>query len=188
MSNGTITDTTISRKSVSKTYRIRKDVLDEIDKRANEYGISSNQLVNQWLTKCMYLEPLWKHLNAITIGRSTLLPIIASANKDELEKIGSDLGKVISKNLFCLYNVELSWASVTYAFQEVYGKNCNWFDFKHHVMDDTHNLVFVHDLGLNWSNFLNSYIGIILKTLLKVDAVSEIDEKMVKFTAKDRHY
>lgn len=183
-----MSDATNSHKSVSKTYRVRKDVLEEIDKRAKEYGISSNQLVNQWLIKCMYLEPLWKHLDAVTIGQKTLSALIMSADENEIEKVGDDLGRVIANQLFTLYHVKPCWTSLAHAFEEVYSKNCNWFRFKHHTTGDTHNLIFIHDLGYKWSIFLKSYIGTTIKILLKVEATPEIDEQMVKFTAKDQNY
>lgn len=173
---------TLKGKSIPKTYRIKKEVIDEINSRSREQRISTNQLVNRWLEKCLILDPLWKHLDAMTIGQATFIKILKSSNKDEMEKIGSEMGRTIAKHLFTIYNIEPNWTSFNYMLEEAYSNTCNWFKFKHYINNDTHQLICTHNLNINWSNFIKGYIESMLNNLFNVNPKIEIEEHIVKFT------
>lgn len=173
-------------KTIPKTFRIKEGILDEIVRRSNEYKISANQLVNQWLAKCLVLDPLWLHLNALTISQKSFSRVLEQVDKNKLEQIGNEMGRTIAPHLFTLFNVTPDWTSIYYALENAYSNACNWFKLKHYNTKGTQRIICEHNLGLNWSYFLKGYLGSMLKSLINIEPKIEVDSYIVKITAKNQ--
>ena len=170
-----------------RTYRLDDDITAELVKRAREYGISENQLVNKWLKRYLYLDPLQKYLHAITLGRDTLLNIAKSdGSKEDLERVGRFLGGIAASQLFPAYNIKPSLATVITALDQVYSKTCGWFEFKQHSKKDACYLILLHEMGSEWTAFLKGYFESYLKVLLNLEPKVRVTDNMLEFTIPEK--
>jgi hypothetical protein len=140
-----------------RTFRIRKDVLDQLDQRAAELFTTANQLVNQMLYKELFLEVLFREIGTLTVGQETFAEILKSNDTNSFEETGRRMANISSVQMLTLHQVEANLQTYIYALGEVYGKICGWFTFKHLVERDRHLLVITHNLGANWAAFLKGY-------------------------------
>ncbi|MCL4437104.1 MAG: hypothetical protein M1503_10900 [Thaumarchaeota archaeon] len=164
-----------------RTFRIRKDVLDELDRRASGRLITANQLVNQMLYRELFLEVLFREIDALTVGRETFEAILNSTNTSGFEEAGRRMATIVPVQLFALHQVEADLQSYIYALGEVYGKICGWFSFKHQTERNRHRLIVTHDLGPNWSAFLKGYIGEMLRKTAGEEPKIVSDEHTLTF-------
>lgn len=164
-----------------RTFRIRKDVLDELDRRASGRFMTANQLVNQMLYRELFLEALFREIDALTISRETLIAILKSTNTSDFEEAGRIMADIVPVQLFALHQVEANLQSYIYALGEVYGKICGWFSFKHLPERDRQRLIVTHELGPNWSAFLKGYIGETLRKTTGVQPKVVGDEHTLTF-------
>ncbi len=146
-----------------RTFRIRKDVLDELDRRASGMLMTANQLVNQMLYRELFLEVLFREIDALTISRETFTSILKSTNTGDFEEAGRRMADIVPVQLFAMHQVEANLQSYIDALGEVYGKICGWFSFKHLPGRNLQRLIVTHELGPNWSAFLKGYIGEMLR-------------------------
>ncbi len=167
-----------------RTFRIRKDVLDELDRRASGLFVTANQLVNQMLYRELFLEALFREIGALTVGRETFAAILKSTDTRDFEAAGRRMADIVPPHLFELHQVEANLQSYMYALGEVYGKICGWFSFKHLAERDRQRLIITHELGPNWSAFLKGYIGEMLRKTTGAEPKVIGDEHTLTFEVK----
>lgn len=174
-----------------RTFRFNRDTLIELDRMAKETGVSANQLAEDCLVEGFIHIVLKRDIQAMTLGREDIMSILELIKSiEQIKRLGERLGSSVPERLYALHNVEPSWKAVLSALDQVYGKTCGWFKFKHYSNQDrttgkeVHRLIFTHDAGIKWTAFLERYMTSTLNRLLKVEPKIVIaTDKMLKLTA-----
>jgi hypothetical protein len=175
------------KKRELRSFRFRSVALQELDRMAQEHEINANQILERFLDRELILGHLWPQIHPVTIGREDLKRVLDIARDTEegpsrLVTAGGEFGGTVPKQMFATHNVRPGWDTVIRSLDQVYGKTCNWFRFRHHVEgEDQHRLVFTHQLGLGWTDFQRGYQTEMLRSLLKAEPkiTTETDRMLV---------
>jgi hypothetical protein len=176
---------------VQRTFRLKKNTLSELDRIAKEMNVPVNQLADDCIIDGLIHIVLKRDVHAITIGREDMMSILEQIESiEKIKELGEKLGRSVPKRLYALHNVEPSWKAVLSALDQVHGKACGWFVFKHYSQYDDradkeiHRLIFTHDGGVKWTVFVEGYLTGMIRTLLKTEPkIGTVTDKMLELTA-----
>jgi hypothetical protein len=145
----------IRRNTENITFRLEKDILDEIRNVAKRENTSPNAMVNKILESHIHWE-----LNAPQAGwalmpKRFLIEIIKEVDNDKISNIMSKLSKTMSKEMDLYmkgkHNLD-TWLSMIRGRCERSGFNLTEFR-----QDDNIELVMQHDMGEKWSIYFKSF-------------------------------
>jgi len=192
LQEGTLTDTSQSKKTRSVTFRIESSVVDELQREADAKEVSLNVLVNQVLRRFaewgryenkLGIMPVPKDLLSSLMNKAV---VIAEENgikdidpyRDKIVKQAAEFAFDIMKDsvLFMKKNYNL-WTvlAVLQEYMKVSGINAD-----HIINGRKHIFVIQHDLGENWSLFTKELLQLIFERLAKVRIETHVTSNTAK--------
>ncbi len=140
-----------TRKSVSLSCRIDKEVYDLLVEQAQSQGISLNSLVNSITKRHLTWERFGDEIGFIPITRRTLKKIFRHLEKPNIEKIAEEMGGVVPRELTFLTYGNMDFEKL----MNILEVNATRFGkVKHFVEGNKHNLNIHHGICKNFSMFL----------------------------------
>jgi len=164
------------KKTITRTFRIRQEWDSVLQEEAARQGISVNVLLNRLLRKYS-LYSRWSNLNNDTsFPRQTLREILKTVQVESLAEAGAKSGALDAINIVNSMGLTLNYESFVYAMTEHLGgpNFARWFQCFHHTQGNKDTFHMQHDLGPEWSVFLEKYIISFLRSMTDTKATTRV--------------
>ncbi len=150
-------------RSVGRSFRVNKQVLDVLSEEAERERISLNSLVNRILKDYCDYQRYFKRYGCIALTQKGFSRIVEGCRREILEDMYKRAGSITAIDLFRTMGFEFNYECVTIFMSTILAERANWFRYEHHISKDKETFHLRHDLGENWS----VYIAGVLSTLIE---------------------
>jgi hypothetical protein len=164
------------KKTVTRTFRIRKEWDSVLQEEAARQGVSVNVLLNNILRKYS-LYSRWSNRNSdASFPRQTLREILKTVQIETLAEAGTKSGALDAINIVNSMGLPLNYESFTYLITEHLGGPhfARWFQCFHHTQGNKDIFHLQHDLGSKWSVFLEKYLLSFLRSMTDTEATTRV--------------
>jgi len=164
------------KKTITRTFRIRKDWDNVLQEEAARQGVSVNVLLNKLLRKYSLYSRWTDRNNAVSFPQRTLREILKTVQVENLAEAGTKSGALDAINIANAMGLALNYESFIYLITEHLGGPhfARWFQCFHHTQGNKDIFHLQHDLGPEWSVFLEKYILSFLRSLIDTDVKTRI--------------
>ena len=171
-------------KTVTRTFSLRKELVDALEKEALSRNISTSSLMNQTLEKSIQLNWPSEKTKALVIARDIIKRYVDALPLDVLHQIGSLSAQEHKHTALILMGTHQTLDSVLDLLSINYGKNARWFNLTHAIKGKENRVLLNHDMGLKWSVFLEAYVRSFLIEMLDIPIRSNYSDNTVVFEFK----
>jgi hypothetical protein len=171
------------KKTITRTFRIRREWDDVLQEEANRQGVSVNVLLNKVLRKYS-LFSRWSDRNKdMSLPQQTFREILKKIPVEILAEAGTKSGAADAINIVNALGIGLDYDSFVYLITEHFGGShfARWFQCFYHNQGNTDVFHLQHDLGRGWSIYLEKYILAYLKSMVDTDAKTKVYDYAVTF-------
>ncbi len=171
------------KKTITRTFRIRKEWDDVLQEEAAWQGVSVNVLLNKILRKFSIYQRWADRNNDMNMSQQTLREILRTIPVESLAEAGSKSGASDAINIANAMGLTLDYDSFIYLIREHFGGRhfARWFQCFHHKQGDTDIFHLQHDLGRGWSVYLERYFLAHLRSMTDMDAKTRVYDYAVTF-------
>ncbi len=171
-------------KSESITFRIDKNILEDLRDEAEQKMASINTLANQVLkTHVIWHKPAIK-AGAFYAPKTLLTDIFEILTEEQMERITENWVKKYSKDMMIMINKEHNLTSFLDGFR-VWLDLCN-FQHTWNKKGDVEYYAIKFDMGKKFNLHMGKYLQFLFKELQVKDAEFEVTEYAVMFHFKER--
>jgi hypothetical protein len=158
------------KETVTRTFRIDAELDDVLEREAERQGISVNHLVNSIFQRYALCDRLARSSNFISMTKHAFREILKGISLEHLAEAGENTGSKDIQDVLDMLGLPSDYDSFTYLIANHFGgPNCAmWFNCYRSFKQNRVLLHLQHDLGREWSVYLQNYFLSYLKTL-KVD-------------------
>jgi hypothetical protein len=163
-------------KTITRTFRIRQEWDNVLQKEALRQGVSVNVLLNKMLRKYS-LYSRWNERNInINLSQQTHRELLGTVQIEKIAEAGKKSGKLDAINIVNSMGLPMDYDSFIYLITEYLGGRdfARWFQCFYHTQNDKDIFHLQHNFGRNWSIFLENYILAFLAVIVDVDAKTRI--------------
>lgn len=143
--------------SVNATFRIHADVMSKLRKESELKQSSLNALVNQILRQYTEWSSFEPRVGLIPFPKQVLTDIFSSMDPDTITDLARGIGKNTAIEMSIFMNGKLN-AKAFLSWLEVRLKNSGC-EVVRRVEDENHIIIIKHDLGKNWSLYLETLLN-----------------------------
>jgi hypothetical protein len=164
------------KKTITRTFRIRREWDDVLQEEANRQGVSVNVLLNRILRKYSLFSRWSDRNNDMSLPQQTFRKILKKIPIEQLVEAGNKSGASDAINIVNALGLDLDYDSFVYLVTEHLGgpQFARWFQCFHHTQGSTDIFHLQHDLGRRWSVYLEKYILSTLKSMANTDAKTKV--------------
>ena len=164
------------KKTITRTFRIRKEWDNVLQEEAERQGISVNVLLNKLLRKYSLYSRWSNRNNDISFPQQTLREILKTVNVESLAETGTKCGALDAINIVNSMGLEMNYDSFVYLITEHLGGPhfARWFHCFHHTQGNKDIFHMQHDFGHGWSVYVEKYALSFLRSLTDTDAKTRI--------------
>jgi predicted DNA-binding ribbon-helix-helix protein len=174
------------KKTVTRTFRIRNEWDSVLQEEAARQGVSVNVLLNKLLRKYSLYSRWSERKNYTSFPRQTLREILKTVQVDSLAEAGTKSGALDAVNIVNSMGLALNYESFIYLITEHLGGPhfARWFKCFHHTQGNKDIFHLQHDLGPEWSVFLEKYITSFLGSMTDKEATTRVYDYAVTLEVK----
>jgi hypothetical protein len=164
------------KKTVTRTFRIRQEWDSILQEEAARQGVSVNVLLNKLLRKYSLYSRWSNRKNDASFPRQTLREILKTVQVESLAEAGTKSGALDAVNIVNSMGLALNYESFVYLITEHLGGPhfARWFQCFHHTQGNKDIFHLQHDLGPEWSVFLEKYILSFLRSMTDTEARTRV--------------
>jgi len=172
-----------SIKTITRTFRIRQEWDDVLQKEAVRQGVSVNVLLNKILRKFSLYSRWTERNDEISLPQRTLREILNAIQVESLAKAGSMSGTLDVINIINTMGLVMDYDSFVYLMTEHFGGPhfARWFSCFYHTQGNKDIFHLQHDLGHGWSVYLERYILSCLQSMTDTDVKTKVYDYAVTF-------
>jgi hypothetical protein len=177
------------RRTITRTFRIRKAWDDVLLEEAERQGVSVNVLVNKILRRYT-LFTRWADRGAVmSFTQLMFRRLLEELSEESLARAGTTSGYSDVSDIINMLGRPVNYDSFVYLLSEYLGGSdfCRWFTCFHHIRRDKDVFHLQHNLGRRWSVYLENYLLSSLRPLIKGDAESKIYDSAVNLKVASSH-
>lgn len=165
-----------SKKTITRTFRIRQEWDSVLQEEAARQGVSVNVLLNKLLRKYSLYSRWSNRNNDASFSQRTLREILKTVQVESLAEAGTKSGALDAINIVNSMGLTLGYDSFVYLITEHLGGPhfARWFQCFHHTHGNKDIFHLQHDLGPEWSVFLEKYILSFLRSMTDTEATTRI--------------
>ena len=155
------------QKTITRTFRIRKEWDDILQEEAERQGISVNVLANLILRKYALFDRWTRGYNAISLTQRAFRELIDNVPAEKLALAGEKSGSSDIENILDLVGLPKNYDSFAHLVSEHFGGPdwAMWFTCYRHAHESSDTFHLQHNLGPSWSNYLHKYLLSSLRSL-----------------------
>jgi len=163
------------KKTVTRTFRIRAKWDEALRQEAERQGISVNALMNLILQKYACFDRLCRGRNVISLTERAFHDIIEGIPLEHLALAGENTGSKDVQDIIDMLGLPSNYDSFVYLVTKHFGgADCAmWFNCYRHFHKNSDLFHLQHNLGREWSVYLEKYLLSYLKTL-KIDCETKV--------------
>jgi len=169
-------------KSITRTMRINEGIDDILKSEAKKRGVSVNTLLDQYLTRYAESYRFFENMSAIVLSAQTLMGFLQFMDEENIEKLGSSLGKERPFELLLKRGVQPSYEAAKWYLTKVLGTHSGWFSSSVNESEGTELIHMSHPFGKKWSRFLKGYFGSFFREVLEFNPEVRLLSASVTFT------
>jgi len=164
------------KKTITRTFRIRKEWDTVLQEEAARQGVSVNVLLNKLLRKYSLYSRWSDRKDDASFPRQTLREILKTVQVESLAEAGTKSGALDAVNIVNSMGLALNYESFIYLVTEHLGGPhfARWFQCFYHTQGNKGIFHLQHDLGPEWSVFLEKYILSFLRSMTDTEATTRV--------------
>ncbi len=164
------------KKTITRTFRIRNEWDNVLQEEAAKQGVSVNVLLNKLLRKYSLYSRWSDRKNDASFPRQTLREILKTVQVESLAEAGTKCGALDAVNIVNSMGLALDYESFVYLVTEHLGGPhfARWFQCFYHTQGNRDIFHLQHDLGPEWSVFLEKYILSFLRSMTDTEATTRV--------------
>jgi hypothetical protein len=166
----------MQKKTITRTFRIREYWDHVLQEEASRQGISVNVLLNKLLRKYS-LYSRWANRNSdVSFPQQTIREILKTVQVENLAEAGTRCGTLDAVNIVNSLGLALNYESFIYLITEHLGGPhfARWFQCFYHTQGNKDIFHLQHDLGTEWSVFLEKYVLAFLQSMTDTEATTRV--------------
>ncbi|MGD8299477.1 MAG: hypothetical protein PVG77_02075 [Nitrosopumilaceae archaeon] len=144
------------------TIRVPKSLKERLEKSSKKNQVSLNTLINQILTKKMNWDEQLTKLGWLSFDPSTIRAILNYLTEEEIAEVSETTKEKVIKGIKFIYG-DSSLQNVA-DFIDAWLSDANMI-FRHTENSESHQFLIHHELGINWSIFVNNVVVGFVKEL-----------------------
>ena len=161
-------------KTVTRTFRVREEWDDVLRMEAEKQGLSVNVLVNLILRKYALFDRWTRNYKVSSLTQASLREILQVVPSEKLAKVGEMRGAPAIQNIIDIMGLPSNYDSFAFLITNFFGGGyALWFSCHRHFRENRDVFHLQHNLGREWSIFLQNYFLSYLKTL-KIDCETRV--------------
>ena len=171
------------KKTITRTFRIRKEWDDILQEEAARQGVSVNVLLNKVLRKYSLYSRWTDRNNDMNLPPQTIREILKKVPIEILAEAGNRSGASDAINIVNAMGLPVDYDSFVYLINEHFGGPhfSRWFQCFHHTQGNMDIFHLQHDLGRGWSVYLERYLLACLRSMTGTDAKTRVYDYAVTF-------
>ncbi len=164
------------KRTITRTFRIRKEWNDVLQEEAERQGVSVNVLVNKIIRGYALFDRWCDRYGSISLPQQTFREILEVVSGESLAKAGEKSGSLDIIDTINVMGLTANYDSFVYLMSEHFGGPdfARWFHCFHHTHGTKETFHLQHNLGRGWSTYLERYVLSSLKSLAGVDAETRV--------------
>ncbi len=164
------------KKTITRTFRIRDEWDNILQDEAAKQGVSVNVLLNKLLRKYSLYSRWSDRKNDASFPRQTLREILKTVQVESLAEAGTKCGALDAVNIVNSMGLALNYESFIYLVTEHLGGPhfARWFQCFYHTQGNKDIFHLQHDLGPEWSVFLEKYVLSFLRSMTDTEATTRV--------------
>lgn len=154
---------------VTRTFRLNPEYDKVLNEEASKQGLSVSALLNQIIRQYVLVTRFTDKVPAIILSYNTFAPLLERIPNKDLVEVAEKTGSIIPEEAILQRGERLTFESVNWLIEVVYGKYGNWFDASQSILNGKERLHLAHQLNHKWSTYLGSYMNSMFKSILDIE-------------------
>ena len=167
-----------SSKTATRTFSIKKELIQALEKEAQNRNISTRSLINQTLDRCVRQTWPSEKTGVIVIGRYVIRDLFSEMSEEGVKKVAASSARE-HKIRALLYGTTQKLESVLEMMDKITGPYFEWFKFIHTFNGRDHKILLTHDMGRMWSVWLETYFITFFMVMLDIPVKSSLTDSTV---------
>lgn len=159
------------KKSVTRTFRIKREWDEVLKEEAERQGVSVSVLLNYLCRKYSLYTRWTDRYNNINISQQAFREILNAASTERLAEAGTKSGATDFINTINAFGFAADYNSFVNVVTELLGgpDYARWFRCFHHKHGNNDIFQLQHDLGYRWSTYIGNYLNSGLESLTGIE-------------------
>jgi hypothetical protein len=166
-------------KTVIKSIRMSSTLEERLAAVCRRRNITESAYLSEALDRQILLEPITPALEGITIEMKMLRSIVSLADRESVVMLGAEAAKRDLPFALDLLDLPLRKESLLVFLREIAADCWHWFRVGLNPKSETRVLLY-HHLGMNWSQFLNSFLVEAFTQAPEAPPTMIVTERLVK--------
>ena len=180
---------------VTRTFRMNPEYDKVLNEEAKRHGLTVSALLNQIIRQYVLVTRFTERIPAITMTYHAFAPLLECIPDNDLVEVAEKTGSIIPEEAILQRGQKLTFGTINWFIDVVYGKYGNWFDSYQSVINGEERVHLAHQLNHKWSQYLAGYMRSMYQSTLDIDPKVEARENSVtlylkppKSSSPDRSY
>jgi hypothetical protein len=169
---------------VTRTFRMNPEFDRILNEEAEKHGLTVSALLNQIIRQYVLVSRFTEALPAITLSYHTFAPMLERIPDKDLVEVAESTGSIIPEEAILQRGQKLTFETVNWFIDVVYGKYGNWFDPYQSIINGEERIHLSHKLNHKWSQYLGSYMNSMFQSILDIKPKVETRENSVTLYVK----
>jgi hypothetical protein len=154
---------------ITRTFRLNPEYDKILNEEAEKHGLSVSALLNQIIRQYVLVSRFTDRVPAITLTYHTFAPILERIPDKDLVEVAEKTGSIIPEEAILQRGQKLTFDTVNWFIDVVYGKYGNWFDSTQTIVNGQERIHLAHQLNHKWSQYLGSYMRSMFESTLDIE-------------------
>ena len=164
---------------VTRTFRMNPEYDKILNEEAEKHGLTVSALLNQMIRQYILITRFSERVPAITLSYNTFAPILELVSDKDLVDVAEKTGSIVPEEAMLQRGEKLTFDSVNWFIDTVYGRYGNWFDPFTSRINGNERIHLMHQLNHKWSQYLGGYMRSMFTSILDLQPKIETRENSV---------
>jgi hypothetical protein len=169
---------------VTRTFRLNPEFDKVLNEEAEKHGLTVSALLNQMIRQYILITRFSERVPAITLSYNTFAPIIERVSDKDLVDVAEKTGSIVPEEAMLQRGEKLTFDSVNWFIDTVYGRYGNWFNPFTSRINGTERIHLMHQLNHKWSQYLGGYMRSMFTSILDMEPQVETRKNSVTINVK----
>jgi len=169
---------------ITRTFRLNPEYDKILNDEAEKHGLSVSALLNQIIRQYVLVSRFTERVPAITLSYHTFASMLERIPDKDLVEVAEKTGSIIPEEAILQRGQKLTFDTITWFIDVVYGKYGNWFDSSQSIINGEERVHLAHQLNHKWSQYLGNYMRSMFESILDLEPKVETRENSVTLYIK----
>jgi hypothetical protein len=169
---------------ITRTFRLNPEFDKILNSEAEKHGLTVSALLNQIIRQYVVITRFTERVPAITLSYRTFSPMLDCVSDKDLVDVAEKTGSIIPEEAILQRGEKLTFESVNWFIETVYGKYGNWFNPFVSQVNGEERVHLAHQLDHKWSQYIGSYMHSMFKSIIDIEQKIETREHSITIHLK----